>query len=258
MVTDTLESRMKNYEQKYKLPENLPVVVRIDGRAFHTLTRSMQKPFDHRFIGFMNKVGVALCKEVQNCRMAYLQSDEVSLLLYQNRDSQPWFGSEIQKITSITASIASSVFTSSFGDGDHKNPVIAFDSRAFVLPPHEVTNYFIWRQSDWIRNSIQMLGRANFSHNELNNVSTEEIVKMLKRDGLNWDESDTILRLGRTVVKTKSMELMESVDGDQNVSYYERTRWKVDGNIPRFVEDRDYIESKLKPDFVTDLNEVEV
>lgn len=258
MVTDTLESRMRNYEQKYKLPEYLPVIIRIDGRAFHSLTRGMDKPFDHKFIALMDDVGTVLCKEVQNCRMAYIQSDEINLLLYQKRDSQPWFGSEIQKITSITASIASSVFTASYDSTEHRTPVVAFDSRAFVLPPHEVVNYFIWRQNDWIRNSIQMMGRAHFSHRELNGVSTDGILELLKSKDLHWDTLFTYVKRGRTVVKIKTMELIESVDGNPNDDYYERSRWTVDSNIPIFTDDRDYIESKLEPEFALDLGKTAI
>ena len=258
MVTDTLESRMKNYEQKFKLPEYLPVIVRVDGRAFHTLTRSMNKPFDIKLIDVMNEVGVALCKEVQNCRMAYIQSDEISLLLYQKRDSQPWFGNEIQKIASITASIASSVFTASYDSSEHKTPVVAFDSRAFVLPPHEVTNYFIWRQSDWIRNSIQMMGRAYFSHRELNGVSTDGIIELLETKDLHWDNLFTYLKRGRAIIKVKTMELIEPVDGNPNDDYYERSRWTVENNIPLFTDDRDFIESKLRPEFALDLGKTAI
>lgn len=254
MVTETLESRMKNYEGKYKLPENLPVIIRIDGRSFHTLTRGMHKPFDIKLIDVMNAVGIALCKEVQNCRMAYIQSDEISLLLHQKMGSQPWFGNEIQKIASITASIASSVFTASYDSSEHRTPVVAFDSRAFVLPPHEVTNYFIWRQSDWIRNSIQMMGRAYFSHRELNGVSTNGIIELLKEKDLEWNNLFTYLKRGRAVIKIKTMESME----DSPREFYERSRWTVENNIPLFTEDRDFIESKLKPEFALELDKMKV
>lgn len=237
MTTD-LGNRMKNYENKLYLPENLPLIVRIDGRSFHTVTRSMEKPFDADFINMMNQVGIELCKEIQNCRMAYLQSDEISFLLYQNQGAQPWFGNEIQKITSITASLASSVFSL------YSHTPVAFDSRIFILPPHEVTNYFVWRQLDWQRNSIQMLARHHYSHRELKNVSTTGMLELLSKVDVDWNSISNHLKLGRTVVKTESNELL----GD-GVETYLRTRWMVDEGIKRFTEDRSYIETKMLPDF---------
>ena len=110
MVTN-LETRMKNYENKIKLPEHLPVIVRIDGKAFHTLTRSMQKPFDSKFIELMNNVGTVLCKEVQNCRMVYIQSDEISLILHNKEsNSQHYFGGKRDKINSVLATKLSLFF----------------------------------------------------------------------------------------------------------------------------------------------------
>ncbi|MCK4665916.1 tRNA(His) guanylyltransferase Thg1 family protein [Candidatus Dependentiae bacterium] len=253
-MPQSLEERMKGYEQKIKLPENLPVIIRIDGRAFHTLTRGMAKPFDHIFINRMNDVAIALCKEVQNCRMAYVQSDEISLLLYQKRDAHPWFGNEIQKITSITASIASSVYTRTFACYDNRNTVVAFDSRAFVMPHNDVVNYFIWRQLDWMRNSVQMLARSHFSHNDLKNVSTTEMHELLLNKGVDWNEIKSYLRKGRTAIKVKSMEpLDDEYNIGDEIEYYERTRWTIDDNIPVFTKDRGYIESKLEPDFALNL-----
>jgi len=237
---------MKKYEQKFKLLENLPVIVRVDGKAFHTLTRKMNKPFDFPFIELMNKVGTVLCKEVQNCRMAYLQSDEINLLLYQKQDAQPWFGNDIQKITSVTAAIATSVFTNFSHDVKKDKVLVAFDSRAFVLPPHEVTNYFIWRQLDWERNSIQMLARSHYSAKELNGISTDELMEMLKEKGDDWNKLIPYLRRGRTAIKVKTIETLR---GGLNPEHYERTKWMIDSAIPEFTHDREYIESKMKDEF---------
>lgn len=253
MVMD-LENRMKGYEQKIKLPQNLPVIVRLDGRAFHTLTRGMKKPFDLNFISMMNDVAIALCKEVQNCRIAYVQSDEISLLLYQKRDAHPWFDNNIQKITSITASIAASVFTRDFANIENRNVNVAFDSRAFVIPPNDVVNYFIWRQHDWMRNSVQMLARSYFSHKELNNVSSTEMHELLLSKNVDWNKIQPYYKHGRTAIKTVSMEpLDDEYNNTQEPEYYERTRWIIDDYIPVFTEDRDYIESKMKPDFALNL-----
>jgi len=258
-MPQSLEERMKGYEQKIKLPENLPVIIRIDGRAFHTLTRSMEKPFDSGFIDLMNDVATTLCKEVQNCRMAYVQSDEINLLVYQKRDAHPWFGNEIQKITSITASVATSAFSRWFTNNTNRNAKIAFDSRAFIIPPDDVANYFIWRQLDWMRNSIQMLARSYFSHSDLKNVSTIEMHELLLSRGVDWNEIQPRLKHGRTAIKIKSMEpLDEEYNIGEEPEFYERTRWTIDDNIPIFTKDRDYIESKLEPDFALNLGKTAI
>ena len=264
-----LETRMRNYEQKIKLPENLPVIIRLDGRAFHSLTRNMEKPFDSSFIDMMNNAAIALCEEVQNCRMAYVQSDEINLLLYQKKDAHAWFDNNIQKITSITASIATSGFLKWFINNTNRNAKIAFDSRAFVIPPNDVVNYFVWRQLDWMRNSVQMLARSHFSHKDLKNVSTTEMHELLLSRGVDWNEIQPRLRKGRTAIKIKTIEpikfnnlqfnnKLSRANDVPDTETYERTRWTIDDNIPIFTEDRDYIESKLKPDFALNLGETKM
>ena len=245
-----LSERMKNYEQKYKLPENLPVVIRVDGKAFHTLTRNMRKPFDIDFIDIMNKVGIVLCREVQNCRMAYIQSDEINLLVHQKQGAHPWFNNEIQKIASVTAAMAASVFTNFSSDVKKDKTIVAFDSRAFILPPKEVTNYFIWRQLDWERNSIQMLARSCFSAKELNGISSLEIIEMLKEKGSDWNKILPYLKRGRTAIKVKTTEISRV---GKNPEHFERTKWMIDMSTPKFTEDRDYIESKMEDDFAIKL-----
>ena len=153
---DSLGDRMKSYERKYNLTYNMPVILRLDGRAFHTLTRGMKKPFDLTFINMMNEIGITLCEEIQGCRMAYLQSDEISLLIMNKPESNAWFDNEIQKMCSVSASIASAIATKLILDS---NRIISFDARAFTIPNTDVINYFIWRQKDWERNSIQMYTR---------------------------------------------------------------------------------------------------
>ena len=245
-----LSERMRSYEQKIKLPENLPVIIRVDGKAFHTLTRKMKKPFDIDFIDTMDKVALVLCKEVQNCRMAYVQSDEINLLVHQKQGAHPWFNNEIQKIASVTAAMAASVYTNFSSDVKKDKTLVAFDSRVFVLPPKEVTNYFIWRQLDWERNSIQMLARSHFSAKELNGISSLKILEMLKEEGSDWNNALPYLKRGRTAIKVKSTEMTRvGIKPEQ----FERSKWMIDMSVPKFTDDRDYIESKMEDDFALKL-----
>ena len=225
-----------------------------------------------------------LCENIQGCVLGYHQSDEISLLLidYQTFESQAFFDYEIQKLCSITASMATMVFNKffqnnvldidplvTFYDGedpsefdcakkygfDAKTPEgmselkkycekynraidkgAMFDARCFNIPKEECTNYFYWRQLDATRNSIQMVGQANFSHKELQNKTCNTIQDMLhEQKGINWNDLPTYQKRGSCCIKTKQL-----------VNDIERSKWIVDNEIPIFVnEGRDYIEQRF-------------
>lgn len=205
---DSLGDRMKRYEKafNYVLPQRMPVIIRLDGRAFHTLTRGMEKPFDKRLIDNMVYVAKRLTKDVMNCELAYIQSDEISLLLvpYKKFTTQGWFDGEIQKICSVSAGIASSIMTPLIIEMSDENVLktkeVVFDSRCFVLPKEEVTNYFIWRQNDWTRNSVQMLARSLYSHKELHKKNTDQLNELIFQKGKNWAKLDDRLKNGTVII----------------------------------------------------------
>jgi len=198
---EQIGTRMKeNYEQAFKsyLPKRMPVIIRLDGKSFHTLTRTLNKPYDENFIYMMQQTALYLCKNVQNCIAAYVQSDEISLLLhnYKKLDTQSWFGNEVQKMVSISAALASSYFTELYYEAYGNFNTICFDSRAFVLPEAEVNNYFYWRYQDWVRNSIQMLAQSLYSHKELHKKNSADLHEMCFQKGYNWAELKPHLKNG--------------------------------------------------------------
>jgi tRNA(His) 5'-end guanylyltransferase len=140
------------------------------------------KPFDKKFADCMDKTMIEVMNEAQGSKLGYVQSDEISILLtdYDTHETQSWFNNQIQKICSVSASIASVAFSESFGRRGH------FDCRVFNIPPSEVCNYFIWRQQDWMRNSVQMLARANFSQKQLHLKTIPLMHEMLHEKGINW------------------------------------------------------------------------
>ena len=240
MKKDSLGDRMKNnYENiwKTKLPMRMPVIIRLDGRAFHTLTKKCIKPFDPIFIEVMQNTTNWLCNSIQGAELAYTQSDEISILLhnYKKLESQAWFDNEIQKIVSISAASASAYFStiynsyqhSQFPEKIHDFKVITFDSRVFVLPENEVCNYFIWRQQDWERNSIQMLAQSLYSSKQLHKKNKIELGKMCYDKGKDWNELEPHLRRGTCCVK-------------------EKEKWIIDNDIPLFTTEREYIEKRLE------------
>lgn len=188
-----LGDRMKRYEQagKYFLPPRQPLVIRVDGRAFHTYTHGMTKPFDLDLIGSMTHAMVETAKDMQGFKLAYHQSDEVTFLLsdYDTLTTQGWFGYELNKVVSLSTSL----FTAHFNDAmrPFRGRLATFDSRAFVIPLNDAPNVFIWRQQDWERNSVTMLAQAHYSHKELHGKNQRDMHGMLQEKGITWaDYSD--------------------------------------------------------------------
>lgn len=239
---DALGDRMKkNYENRYRiyLTRRTPVIIRVDGNAFHTFTKGLDTPFDSDFMWIMQQTCLNLCENIQGCVGGYVQSDEISLLLidYQNLNTDAWFDYNLQKITSITAARATMVFNDMIDNyiiprnaGDYqdlwrrKRNSAMFDSRAFNIPKEEVCNYFIWRQKDAVRNSIQSVGQAYFSHKELDHKSQSDIQEMLfQKQGINWNNYS---------ISEKRGTFVHRFDGS----------WCIDYKMPILTENREYID----------------
>ncbi len=241
MKYDAISTRMKAYESvpNIRLTRRTPVIIRLDGKSFHTWTKGCDRPFDNELHYLMMETSKALCFGIQNAQFAYTQSDEISILLtdYAKLETDQWFDGKIQKIVSISAAMATAVFNMTIlNDEELKvkfafKPAALFDARVFNIPKEEVNNYFIWRQQDATRNSIQMLGQANFSHKELQKKSTSNIQDMLmEKDNINWNDLDIWKKRGSCIVRTPP-----------HMSY----TWDEDKEIPIFTKDRDFIEKLL-------------
>lgn len=237
---DSLGDRMKEYERapRLTLPRRMPVIIRVDGKAFHSVTRGCARPFDEALMGLMDRVAVRLCEEIQGAVLAFVQSDEISVLVhnYRRLNSEAWFDNDLQKMVSVSASIAAATFTHGW-----TGPV-AFDSRAWVLPESEVCNYFIWRQQDATRNSIQMATRAVYSHSQVDEKNSSEMQEMLYAKGINWNDYPIGCKRGRAVVRTKYLGLGQDQTGQ--AVYVDRSKWEVE-DPPIFTQDRSYVEQRL-------------
>lgn len=264
-----LEDRMKKYYEnmyRFYLTRRTPVIIRIDGCHFHTYTKHFVKPFDNIFSLTMQQTMKYLCENIQNCVLGYTQSDEISLVMcdYKNLNTEAWFRNNLNKIVSVSASLATVAFNNNFAnnvmdamysccyDPDNDNygdeivegkevlyncykeyymdknsnikKMALFDSRAFNIPIEEVCNYFICRQQDAIKNSVQMLGRSHFSDKELYKVNGKQIQnKLLVEHNVNWNDISTKFKRGSCCIKTDK-------------------GWVIDDEIPIFTEDRSYIE----------------
>lgn len=237
----TLGDRMKEYEfcSKGFLTRRNPVVIRIDGKAFHSFTKGMKKPFDSMLSGSMIETCKFLCENIMNCKLAYTQSDEISLLLvdYERLETEAWFSNNIQKMASVSASMATLAFNKAFAilGGDtypSKCGNAMFDSRAFSVPKEDVCNYFIWRQQDATKNSISSIAQSMFSHKELQGKNGDQKQEMIfQKSGNNWNNYPTYQKRGSCIVKEQY-----SLNGAT------RTRWMEDTETPIFSKDREYIE----------------
>ena len=243
-ANDSLGDRMKTYESAFRssLPRRLPVILRVDGKAFHTLTRGFDRPFDSRIEEAMSFVAQSLCDEIDGAVLAYRQSDEVSVLIRNDQTTQtePWFGNNIQKLTSVSASVATWACSTVLG------AKALFDSRVFVLPSNEVVNYFVWRQQDASRNSVQMLARSLFSHNECHNKNNSELQEMCFQAGTNWNDLPTHRKRGSCVRKVIVQKPIEA--GPRKGEICDRRVWQEDVDIPIFTQDRSYVERLLNED----------
>lgn len=234
MSKDSLGDRMKRYEKasKTSLVPRMPIIVRVDGKAFHTYTKNLNKPFDGRLINVMNEVAIMLFREIQGAQLAYIQSDEISILLhpYKRYASQAWFDGELQKMVSVSAAIASAEFTirsHELSDVEYylysdDFKAAYFDSRAFTLPEREVNNYFIWRQNDTQRNSVQMFARSLFTHKECDRKSCDELKTMcLEVHGEDWNNLGDDRKHGRVVLKGDGVECRPAPIFKENPSWVE-------------------------------------
>lgn len=242
---------MKLYESvpRVRLIPKLPVICRVDGKAFHSFTRGLERPYDGRFNACMWEAAKYLCEQVQGAKIAYVQSDEISVLLvdYQNIKTQPWFEYELQKMCSVAAGMASAAFMAAFvrafperAEATLGGRLPAFDARLWNLPKEEVCNYFIWRQQDATRNSIQALAQAHFSHRELHLKDQREMQEMLFSKGINWNDCPVKQKRGACVIREAFF-----VDGEEGP--VQRHRWEPDLEIPVFTQDRGYIDRHAYP-----------
>ena len=281
-VNDELGKRMKEfYEQvpKTRLMRRTPVALRIDGKAFHTFTRGFQKPFDAVLMTAMQNTMKYLCENIQGCVFGYTQSDEITLILidYQKFTSSAWFDYEVQKMCSISASMATMAFNKYFAqevdkwgdetfgyewyEGGTNDPEVIntpewklagiyskaidkgamFDARCFNIPKEEVANLIYWRQLDATRNSIQMVGQANFSHSELQGKSCNMIQDMLlTQKDINWNNFPIDCKRGAACIYDNYQNPDSITNGDIIKG------WRIDREMPIIKDEyREYIEKYI-------------
>lgn len=267
--TASLKDRMLGYEKVTNtyLTKKTPVILRLDMRSGHSFTKGFNKPFDEMFMNTMQNTMSYLCSNIQGCVFAYTESDEITLVLidYQTIDTCAWFDYRVQKLCSVSASMATMAFNKYFYENvntsysitqahelmdEYKEKLFEtywnavdkgamFDARCFNIPKEEVVNALIYRQQDCTRNSIQMLAQSEFSHKELQGKNQSQVQDMLMLEcGINWNDLDTYKKRGSCCIK----EEVQNPDVDIKDGPVVITKWKIDLNPPIFTQDRNYIE----------------
>lgn len=263
MEKDDLGNRMKdNYEKRGRkyLTRRVPVILRLDGKAFHTYTKDFERPFSKPLSDLMTDTAKFLCENIQGAKLAYTQSDEITILItdFDKLTSDAWFNYESSKMNSIAASMAGSYFNKRYltyymneflgpyvemqtykesldelASVISKQKLAFFDCRAFNIPEAEIVNCFRWRYQDWLRNSIQMLAQSHFSHKELHGKNKGNMHDMLMLEkGVNWNDLDPLWKNGTLLYKAQE------------------GKWKKDSDIkwvqePMFLE---FVDSLIHPD----------
>ena len=286
-VHDDLGTRMKEYEKRnqYYLQKRTPVAIRVDGRSFHTFTKGFKHPFDDTLMKSMQETAKYMCENIQGAKLAYVQSDEITIILtdYDALETDCWFNYRTDKLCSISASMATMAFNRVFvknvdewgrltfpnwDEGGTNEEVdvdllklndayqraigkgAMFDARCFNIPKEEVTNLIYWRQLDATRNSIQMVGQANFSHKELQNKSCNDIQDMLhEQKGINWNDYPTVCKRGTACIKNrKIIEYLDEFKVTAKLIDSTKTEnsWIIDTEMPILKgEDRTYIDDLI-------------
>jgi len=270
---DSLGDRMKMaYENRtrYLLPRRTYSMIRIDGKAFHTYTKGLIRPFDMKLVNDMDETAIYLCKNIQGAKLAFVQSDEISILLtdFDSLTSDAWFDGNIQKIASVSASLATARFNQLRMEGFFANysdkivqgkididiqltddlrtfKLATFDSRVFTLPTAtEVSNYLVWRQNDTVRNSISSVAQSLFSHKELMNVNTNQMQEMCFQKGVNWNDFDLKLKNGRVIMKVEEEFETPFKGAEFKQSSFTRSKWKSVG-APTFTADHSFLDALI-------------
>ena len=236
---------MKMYEsvQKTHLMKRTPVIIRLDGKAFHTFTRGLNKPYDKIMVNTMIDTTYELCKNIQGCVFGYTQSDEITLILcdYQTLETEAWFDYRVEKLCSAIASKTARWFSylymnivadmtesqDEFKKYAKKFNCADFDVRVFNVPLDDVTNNVVWRQKDAEKNSVQSLAQSLYSQKELSGIKCKSLQdKMFTEKGINWSELQTYKKRGSACMRVDK-------------------KWTLDLDMPIVSQNRDYVETLI-------------
>ena len=262
---DLLGTRMKDFYESvtsFAVPRRTYTIIRLDGKAFHSYTKGLKRPFDNDLCVDMDMSAKYLCENIQGCKLAYVQSDEITLVLtdFDKLNTDAWYGGKIQKQASVSASMVTSKFNQlrtlrvmDLGKSESSDiqtfildsisamKLAEFDSRVFTIPSiTEVYNNLIWRQQDCIRNSVSSVAQSEFSSKELHKVNTKGMkFKLSVEKNIDWSKDFTDKeRNGRLIIK---QEKDVYIDEDWFKGKVKRNVW-VSVGAKIFTDDKSQID----------------
>ena len=261
-MKDELGDRIKNFYEnrtRFLLPRRAYTILRLDGRSFLNYTRGLQRPFDQGLIEDMDATACYLCKNIQGSKFAFVQSDEISILMtdFDIIGTDAWFDGNIQKIVSVAAGLATGEFNrlrlkrkmdttiATAGSIMELFKWATFDARVFTIPAnYEVENYIIWRKKDATRNSISSVARSLYSQKEVDGKNSYQKQEMIFQKGINWNDYPPMFKRGRFI--QKEIRILETpfVAVDKKQTTYERSVW-VSVECPIFTQERDFLINKI-------------
>lgn len=238
MIFKNLEEKCLYYRSltDYKLIPNCNVVVMIDGKNFSSLIKNkFEKPFDDWFIKTMNGVAIHLCKNIQNCVGAYIQSDEISLLIKDDTYTCLPFNGRLCKLNSIIPAIATSFFTKEIikyfiNKNENKNVYeiidkmkdYVFDCKSWSMNENDIFAWFLYRQIDCIRNSKQQFCQTYVPHKKLVGLDTDKQVQLcIDETGYDWNTITDDKKYGRFLYKDIVTKINDK--GEE----YQRKVWNI-------------------------------
>ena len=207
-TSDAMGDRMKRYEQRgLSLSHVLPgevMIARLDGRGFSRFTKGMKRPYDKDMTQAMVKTAMDLFDEFSP-NIAYVQSDEITLVWVTDPRNEIMFGGRVQKINSSLAASASVAFNANIdvympGHRGFRRPTL--DSRVFTVPSRiEAMNNVLWRQMDATKNAISMAAQSMIPHSQLQGKNGSEMQEMMFQLGTNFDAYPYFFKRGTFVRK---------------------------------------------------------
>ena len=254
---EDIGNRIKsNYENRAKnfLTRRIPVIIRVDGKSFSKFCNRFEKPYSYPLNTMLCSVLKYLCENIQGAKFGERHSDEISILVtdFDTLTTDAYFDYSVQKICSITASMATSEFCRQLIINNEKSikPVLfveekwpTFDSRCFNIPEDEISNYFWWRNIDCTRGSINMLAQSKFSHKELQNKNCKEMQEMIfNKFNINWNDLPQFQKTGFICTRKNAEKEIEK--GPNKGEKCLRSFWEIESS-PKTRNEIDSIISKI-------------
>ena len=233
MTFRNLEDKCKYFRglTDYRIVPGGYTLLMLDGKNFSKMIKNtFKKPFDEDFIHMMNETAKYLVEHLQGAKIAYTQSDEISILVtdFDTPQTDLLFGGRLCKINSIAASMATAEFNRLFMkyqleqtktsedyrfenviDKICKMKLVQFDCKCWMVPTeNDMFAWFLHRNLDCIKNSKNQTSQTYIPHKQLVGKTADEGIELLKNEkGIDWYALPDGMKYGRIICK-KEMNLV--------------------------------------------------